>query len=183
MKSLVPRYFDSRSSVAPGYYKERHITGAPINANHLHELFKDTLKTFEFKYEHITLLKEKILTILYEKLKDHLQDQAHVKKCLSELTKKIENLEIKYIEENMEKRLYEKFLLKYQADKIELEQKLINHTANSSNLEKSVLKGLEIAKNISAVWTSSDFYGKQKLQNLVFPEGILYNKEKDAFKL
>ena len=34
---------------------------------------------------------------------------------------------------------------------------------------------LSIAQNISFLWGSSEFAEKQKLQTLVFPEGILYN--------
>jgi len=46
----------------------------------------------------------------------------------------------------------------------------------SLNLEKV----LNIAENISQLWISSDYYEKQKLQYLVFPEGMLYDKKNDA---
>jgi len=41
---------------------------------------------------------------------------------------------------------------------------------------------LEIAENISGIWASSQFDDKRRLQNLIFPEGILYNKPKDTIR-
>jgi hypothetical protein len=38
---------------------------------------------------------------------------------------------------------------------------------------------LLIAENLVSTWVSADIDTKQKLQNLVFPEGIKYSKEND----
>ena len=53
---------------------------------------------------------------------------------------------------------------------------------NSLNLIQIVNKGLEIAGNLSETWSLSRFDDKRKLQSLVFPEGILYNKQKDIVR-
>lgn len=47
---------------------------------------------------------------------------------------------------------------------------------------KAVEKGLNLVQNLSEVWGSSDYAMKQALQYLIFPEGILYNKEKDTVR-
>lgn len=41
---------------------------------------------------------------------------------------------------------------------------------------------LVIAENVSEMWVSGEYDEKQKLQYLIFPEGILYNKEKDRVR-
>lgn len=46
----------------------------------------------------------------------------------------------------------------------------------------AVKKMLAIAENISQTWVLADYDEKQKLQYLIFPEGILYNKEKDRVR-
>lgn len=38
-------------------------------------------------------------------------------------------------------------------------------------------KCLAIAQNISGAWLSADYITKQRLQTLVFPQGIVYNKK------
>jgi len=52
----------------------------------------------------------------------------------------------------------------------------------SSNLKKAIEKSLKISENISQIWVSADFYDKQKLQYLLFPEGMLYDKENNAVR-
>ena len=43
-------------------------------------------------------------------------------------------------------------------------------------------KCLKIAQNISAAWVSAGFENKQRLQKLVYPEGIEYNKEEGVVR-
>jgi hypothetical protein len=49
----------------------------------------------------------------------------------------------------------------------------------SSNLEKVVEKGLQYAQNLRLLWVSSCYSEKQRLQCLVFPEGMMYDKQRD----
>ena len=49
---------------------------------------------------------------------------------------------------------------------------------DGSNLELAVSKCLTIAQNLSQAWVSAEYEQKQRLQKLVFPDGILYNKQK-----
>ena len=64
----------------------------------------------------------------------------------------------------------------------ELKAKLKIVGLSSSNLEKMIDRGLEIAENISDNWVSGSFDYKKRLQNMIFPEGILYNKQIDAVR-
>jgi site-specific DNA recombinase len=57
-----------------------------------------------------------------------------------------------------------------------------NHLEISSNLEIAIKKGLKIAQNIVQVWVSSHFDNKTKIQKLVFPEGIAYDRQKNEFR-
>jgi hypothetical protein len=81
----------------------------------------------------------------------------------------------------MKNALFEKFKNKYQIEKDDL-VKMISTEIDSSNLINGVEKCLEMAENISEVWTSSQFDNKRRLQNLIFHEGILYNKPKDTIR-
>jgi hypothetical protein len=64
----------------------------------------------------------------------------------------------------------------------QLKKETKTYAEMSSNLEKAVEKGLNIAENISQLWISSGYYEKQQLQYLVFPEGILYDKKNDTVR-
>jgi hypothetical protein len=48
---------------------------------------------------------------------------------------------------------------------------------DSSNFETVVEKCFSIARNVSQLWISGDFSRKQKLEYLIFPEGMVYSKK------
>lgn len=50
----------------------------------------------------------------------------------------------------------------------------------SSNLEKAIEKGLKYAENLHQMWVSADYCNKQKLQYLLFPVGMSYDKENNT---
>ena len=115
------------------------------------------------------------------KLQSRLKEQQQVKKQLAELNTKIENLEERFVQGKMESSLFEKFRNKCQIEKDDM-VKMISTEINSSNLENGAEKCLEIAENISEIWSSSQFYDMRRLQYLIFPERILYNKPKDTIR-
>jgi hypothetical protein len=64
----------------------------------------------------------------------------------------------------------------------EVQAELAKSDVDSSNLKKAVEKALSIAQNLSGLWVSGDYDVKRKLQQLVFPEGVLYSKENGAVR-
>jgi site-specific DNA recombinase len=80
------------------------------------------------------------------------------------------------------KELYQKYTAKYTEELSKINEQIEKSNLSSSNLEIAVEKGLTIAQNLSKLWALADFNTKQKLQYLVFPEGIVYSKENDAVR-
>ena len=74
--------------------------------------------------------------------------------------------------------VYQKFSRKFKDDISVLEKESAQMASMSSNLEKAVARGLKMAENIGLLWENSKFEAKQKLQYLMFSEGIIFNKEK-----
>lgn len=80
------------------------------------------------------------------------------------------------------KNWYEKYTLKYGDEISKIRQEMAGSSFDRSNFNLTIEKGVRIAEKLSQLWLSSDFSSKQKLQYLVFPQGILYNKEKGAYR-
>ncbi|SHN35753.1 hypothetical protein SAMN05216311_11012 [Chitinophaga sp. CF418] len=59
-----------------------------------------------------------------------------------------------------------------------IERFMIN-LINTSNLEKYIKLAIKRVTEPARLWASSDYREKQKLQLMIFPERIYYNKEKD----
>ena len=165
------------------YYKSRHKgIAVNVNAHHLNTRFAEHMSKFEYQKRHTPALQEKVGVILKERLKNYVKEQTQWKKQLTEINTKIENLEERFVNAEIPKALYDKFNKKYQDEKRQIGQKLNDQQFESSNLEKIIDKGLKIAQNLSQLWRSGDFDTKQKLQRLLFPEGIVYNKENDSIR-
>ena len=165
------------------YYK---IKGGPIpvnfNAKALNEMFVAKLTEFEYKKEY----KGKLEKLLFQKLKEKVSKSADegkvLKKCISEKRVQLEKVEEKFILGEISKELYHKYASRYKQEIMLLNDNLANCGVTSSNLEKSVKKCLEIAQNLSSTWVSAPFDSKQRLQQLVFPEGIMVNKKEGVVR-
>ena len=74
--------------------------------------------------------------------------------------------------------IYKKFKTKYEAEEKKLESNLFSSEISSSNLQKAIDKALLMSSKLSELWTSGDLPQKKKIQSLVFPSGIGYDKLK-----
>lgn len=160
------------------YYKTRNRGKAVnINAKKLNKAFEAMMSRFKISPELHEPLKEKVL----EKLRVELIEQMELEKALNKefkgIKKKLEAIEEKYLLDKIGEETYLKFREKYLAELRENEAQLSTVPIKSSNLEKAVARAMEICANPLNMWQKADYRNKQALQKLVFPEGILVNKE------
>ena len=165
------------------YYKTRE-KGTKVNQNAkiVHEAFLNEMIKMQPKIKDEKKLEKIVFSFVKEKLADRLVIQEGSKKKITLLKEKINKLEERYIEENIEKHLYIKFKNKYELEIKELELELTNNSLSSSNLEIAVQKGIRLSRNVCHLWASSDYTDKQRLQYLIYPDGIWYNKENNTIR-
>ena len=165
------------------YYKTRNgYEKLNVSANKLNELFRNMLIQFEHNKTFKSLLRKTLGSKIKEKMKYQLQDMTLRKKKITELVNKKDSMEERYAIGDLTKQVYEKYALKFDNEIAGLQKELNNSSFDSSNLDLIIEKGISIAENISQAWVASDFSNKQKLQYLLFPKGILYNKEKHTVR-
>ena len=51
-----------------------------------------------------------------------------------------------------------------------------------SNPAEAINKALHLSSELATVWASSEIKDKERLQKLVFPEGIVFDKKNGAFR-
>ena len=105
-----------------------------------------------------------------------------LKTHLKETVKKIEALEECYATGEIEKDLYQKFISKYIKEKLDINTELGSMTFENSNLEKRLEKYCQILRNLPLLWDSNSYKGKLELQELMFPQGILFDRENTNFR-
>ena len=141
------------------------------------------LENFCIKTELIEPLKAHLSLIWKDLNKEKERDFKNYKAQLNELEKKLETIEEKYYLNNeMSKDVFEKFQNKLQQQRNEINQLIVKSGNGISNPEKAIEKALQLSTEIATVWASSDYSGKEKLQKLIFPEGIYYNRENASFR-
>ena len=111
--------------------------------------------------------------------KEIFEEKNKLEKEFQAIIKKIERLKERFIDEDITKELFEKFISKLNAEKLVIENQLQKAPEKSSNLENTIQKAIKLSSKINKVWDSADYMSRQKLQYLLFPEGITYNRKND----
>ncbi|MBL7706856.1 MAG: recombinase family protein [Taibaiella sp.] len=152
------------------------------NAESLHNTFKEILNHFSLQdsSESLKQLIRKQATATFNQLnEDSGEDYKQLELQHKEVSQKLLRLEERFIEEEINKDLYERYSEKYSLEKKEIEKNLKNQVQRVSNLEEYVDLATEFASKMASGWDSSDYITKQAIQNLIFPEGMYYNKKKN----
>lgn len=161
------------------YYKTRGKQ-EPVNirADYVESLFLAELEKLMVADQKVNQIKEEVKQLVYAKLTDKVIETTNLKRKLTELSFKLDSLEKRFIENEITKELFEKYQTIYRKEQEALKLEIGQAEFDSSNLEKAIDKGIEVMRKPAQLWRSSDYDDKQRLQYLIFPEGIRYNKEK-----
>ena len=166
------------------YYYKCRTKGCGVNrsAVAMHELFKNALKLFRVGKEEFEIVKAQLeeQTALF--FKSRIEQVKYLKENLNELKKKRDAMEERYVIGEIDRNLYEKYQPRYEKECAEIEVKLGKTDNYSSNLEKVQKYALKMSCNLLDLWDKSNLENKKLLQNMLFPEGIYYNREKDEVR-
>ena len=165
------------------YYKTKDgPTPVNVNAKYLNSAFTNLLSQYQYKPQ----LRKKIEAAMSAKLKQRIvgvaKDAAQIKKKIAEKKAFLEKIEYKFITDQISGDIYQKHSDKIRTEIAALSKETDMSQIDGSNLELAVSKCLTIAQNLIQAWVSADYEKKQRLQKLVFPEGILYNKQKGVVR-
>ena len=165
------------------YYYKCNTSGCKCNkrADDLHDAVKVILEeyTVDINEDYRKLIKAQTIVTYNQLNKDKEDLKATLEKELSEVEKKIERLEERYVLEEIDSSMFQKFKAKFNAERVEISKHLAKNGKQVSNLEGCIDYAITMASKLAAQWDSSDYGDKQSLQNLVFPEGMTYNRKKD----
>ena len=160
------------------YYYKNNRVGAKENksAKIMHEKFSELLKNYQISdKKYIAPMKEVMYHTFKSQHEAKIQETAVQQKQTLELSTKLERLEERYVFEEISQTQYEKFKQRLESEKLKIEENLYNDGFNLSNLEKAIDLSLKYSLKLSDLWGSGDLEVKRSIQNMVFPEGILYD--------
>ena len=166
------------------YYYKCNTKGCKINrsAKAMHEIFRATLQSFKIGKEEFGIVKLQLEELMGVFFKTHIEEAKLLKQKLTESKRKLEVIEERFVTGEIDHNLYNKFRPKYEKECFEIEQELDKTDGYKSNLAKVVNFAAKVCLNPLILWEKSDLEGKRIFQNLLFPEGIIYNRELDQYR-
>src|SRR5690606_37140399 len=106
-----------------------------------------------------------------------------LKTNLTTLQSKIDNLEERfYVIQDMDKELFDKFMGRYREEKLQINKEIQESGFSSSNLPNSISSAVSFTSQIPYLWESSGVKQKEKLQKIIFPDGIYLDSGNKAFR-
>ncbi len=168
------------------FYYKCSTVGCNCNrrASEMHKEFKKLIGPYCIKTDDIMQqVIERQMIETYHKLNiDKATAKEEIGRSLAELKKKIERLEERYILEEIDREMFAKFNEKFLSEKKELELEMAKTGNTLSNLKSCVEKCFDYATKLAPLWDSGDYGEKQRLQYMLFPDGIAYERQNDAYR-
>ena len=166
------------------YYYKCNVVGCANNRSQkaLHEKFEDLLCNYKLEKKWSPVFKNLLISLLIQKTEINESDKKALQVELASLKKKLENAEERFVNGEIDQTLYLKFRDKYRTSIHQIESELDKSQNELSNLEKAVDNCIKIALELPSLWRKSNFARKQRIQNLLFPLGILYNRKNDDYR-
>ena len=165
------------------YYKCNTI-GCKFNmsANKLHNKYQDILKSFDVPKDLCKMYEDMISKMLKVCNEEHVQRARLLKKERTEIEKKINTCKTRYALGEIEADIYTAAVRGFE-DKLKvIDSELEQHGEILSNYEKRLEDIFLMCSNTSSWWYNADLETKKRLQKLVFPHGIFYDREKGDYR-
>ncbi|MDQ3846109.1 MAG: septation ring formation regulator EzrA [Bacteroidota bacterium] len=164
------------------YYYKCNTKGCNCNKNaeSLHEQFIGVLEQYTLKSEPLVpLIKKQMLATYYKLNEEEGEDKASYENRLQEINKNIERQKARLKKEEIPYELYLEFVADYEKEKKDIQDELAKASTGVSNPELCVDFAVTYSLKLASTWRSAGYSDKQKLQFLLFPEGIFYNRAED----
>ena len=169
----------SKDSIHYYDYYKCNKTGCRTNvtAKEMHEKYEGLLNRY-YLSEDLLANFTSLIKDIFRKYSDELTSQRSLlKKKMTEIDNDIKNVRIRYATGKIDGETFETAMREFndRRDLVLLELDKCNQ--NLSNYEKQIPMVIATASNISSLWHGSDLETKRRIQNLVFPDGIFWDKQ------
>lgn len=165
------------------YYKCNTI-GCKLNRNTkiLHDKFIARLKEISTEPRAADPIEEMMNRVFSHFYQSTTANVGQLHKKLIQVEANIEKLIDKYVAEAISKEMFDKTLVRYTKRQKEIRDELPKQENRLSNLDQEIRGCLQLSKSLYETWQKAKLGRKQKVQNLIFPEGLRFNKVKNDYR-
>ena len=174
----------SRNAVHHYDYYKCSKTGCKTNvtAREMHEKYEEVLRRYNLPEEMLisftSLIKELFITFSDELV----AQRTLLRKNLTAIDNDNKSASVRYAICKIDEESYEIAMKEFNNRKDLVTLELEKCDLKLSNYEKKIPMIIATASDISSLWHKADLDSRRKIQNLVFPEGILWDKQIGNFR-
>ena len=165
------------------YYYKCNTLGCNSNkrADELHDTFLQLMHQYSMHPNaDIVCLIKKEMTALYHQMTEESElNRNQQQQQINKLKQQMDRLEERFIMEEIDKEMFTKYKQKFTTERHQIEQEMAKSTNRVSNLDKCIEMAIQFSAKLPSMWGLGGYESKQKLQYLLFPEGIVYDKKSD----
>lgn len=165
------------------YYK-CNLNGCKTNvsAKKLHSKYEELLRNYNIPEALKCILHDVISAMIHSDNEEQRKNEVLLKKQKTECLNKLKNCKVRFGMGDIDEDIYQETnaALQDKLDKIELE--LAKCRKDLSNFDSEVDEVFAICCKLDCLWKNSSLETSQKLQNLLFTNGILWDKEKEDYR-
>ncbi len=148
----------------------------------MHRLYSDVLASYQVPTEFVPILSK----VLHKVFGRYNEDKGSIRSTLikkqTETKKKIETCQVRHGLGEISEEVYMTTIKHLKSELANIECGIEDASKNLSNMEKFIDKAIAMSCKLGTLWNNGDFEIRQKLQNLLFPNGILFDKEMDDYR-
>ncbi len=101
---------------------------------------------------------------------------------LSDLKGTLDKVEDRWADGQIDEAIYTKRSTQLKKEIAEISKELESKAISISNPADLIDKGVAFASGLASCWQNGDYEERKMVQNILFPEGIIYDKKIDAFR-
>ena len=148
----------------------------------MHSKFEELLRTYNIPLELVCVLRDVIGNIISIDQKQQKEVLSSLKKKKSECEGKMKKCRIKYATDMIDEETFEITMATLQEELQGTDLQLAECNHDLSNLEKRIDEIFVMCCNLVVLWKNGTLETSQKLQNLLFPDGIFWDKEIGGYR-
>ena len=148
-----------------------------ISAKKLHGLCEELLNGYIIPPILWDCFREVVYSIMFKEDSEHKETMSKLKKQKSELENKLKKCKVSYGMGDIDEDVYAITVQTIQEKLAKIEIEIAKVKKNLSNLTSTVDEVVLTCCKLGGLWMNSELMLRQKKQNLLFPSGILWDKE------
>jgi site-specific DNA recombinase len=166
------------------YYYKCYTTGCKCNRSVklMHDKFAGFLEQYQLDKNLIPLVKKQLEITWFNAIESNAGEQKSMIAKLSDLKATLDNVEERWADGKIDENIFEKRSAKLKLEISEITKELGKHQIDISNPEELIEKGVLFASELASCWSNGDYEERKMVQNILFPEGIIFDKKSDAFR-